>query len=89
MVPHLTTALTGPLLDIETRMLENEAAIERWRGSTMSTKRLGDDPPVIEPVEAPAPAPAAERGRLLRKPAEAQAAVRQEFANPFVRRPQN
>ena len=66
-----------------------EAAIERWRGSTMSTKRPGDDAPVIEPVETPAPAPAAERSRLLRKPAEAQAAVRQEFANPFVRRPQN
>ena len=30
MVPHLTTALTGPLLDLEARMLMNETLIERW-----------------------------------------------------------
>ena len=30
MVPHLTTALTGPLLDVETRFLESAPAIERW-----------------------------------------------------------
>lgn len=29
-VPHLTTALTGPLLRIESHMLENQAAIEAW-----------------------------------------------------------
>jgi len=30
MVPHLTTALTGPLLELEQRFLENSTAIERW-----------------------------------------------------------
>ncbi len=30
MVPHLVTALTGPLLDLEKRMLDGTAAIERW-----------------------------------------------------------
>ena len=30
MVPHLTTALTGPLLELERRFLENSTAIERW-----------------------------------------------------------
>ncbi|MDP2809334.1 MAG: glutamate--cysteine ligase [Rhodocyclaceae bacterium] len=30
MVPRLTTALTGPLLDIERRFLESETAIEYW-----------------------------------------------------------
>jgi glutamate--cysteine ligase len=30
MVPHLTTALTGPLLALERRFLEAETAIERW-----------------------------------------------------------
>ncbi|MBS1197563.1 MAG: gshA [Proteobacteria bacterium] len=30
MVPHLTTALTGPLLDLEQRFLENCAQIEHW-----------------------------------------------------------
>jgi glutamate--cysteine ligase len=30
MVPHLTTALTGPLLELEKRFLDNETAIERW-----------------------------------------------------------
>ena len=30
MVPHLTTALTGPLLDLERRMLEAQPAIEHW-----------------------------------------------------------
>lgn len=30
MVPHLTTALTGPLLELERRFLENCTAIERW-----------------------------------------------------------
>jgi len=30
MVPHLTTALTGPLLDLEKRFLDSETAIEQW-----------------------------------------------------------
>ncbi len=30
MVPHLTTALSGPLLDLERSFLENSTAIERW-----------------------------------------------------------
>ncbi len=30
MVPHLTTALTGPLLELEQHFLENATAIERW-----------------------------------------------------------
>ena len=30
MVPHLTTALTGPLQDLERRMLERMPEIERW-----------------------------------------------------------
>src|SRR4029078_2159443 len=30
MVPHLTTALTGPLQDLERRILERMPEIERW-----------------------------------------------------------
>ena len=30
MIPHLTTALTGPLLDLESRMLANSTEIEHW-----------------------------------------------------------
>jgi glutamate--cysteine ligase len=30
MVPHLTTALKGPLLDLERRFLEKQPEIERW-----------------------------------------------------------
>lgn len=30
MVPHLTTALTGPLLDLEQRILDAQPAIEYW-----------------------------------------------------------
>ena len=30
MVPHLTTALKGPLLDLEQRILDSQPAIERW-----------------------------------------------------------
>ena len=30
MVPHLTTALKGPLLDLERRFLSEQPAIERW-----------------------------------------------------------
>src|SRR3989304_10427968 len=29
-VPHLTTALTGPLQKIETHLLQSQAGIERW-----------------------------------------------------------
>ncbi|HTH93988.1 MAG TPA: glutamate--cysteine ligase [Rhodocyclaceae bacterium] len=47
MVPHLTTALTGPLLDIETKMLENEAAIERW----LRTQWLEHTPPFYASVD--------------------------------------
>ena len=30
MVPHLTTALTGPLLDLERRFLDAMPTIEHW-----------------------------------------------------------
>jgi glutamate--cysteine ligase len=30
MVPHLTTALTGPLLALESRFLERQTDIEQW-----------------------------------------------------------
>lgn len=30
MVPHLTTALSGPLLSLETRMLQDMPKIEHW-----------------------------------------------------------
>src|ERR1019366_7131465 len=30
MVPHLTTALKGPLLDLEQRILDQQTSIERW-----------------------------------------------------------
>lgn len=30
MVPHLTTALSGPLLDLEKRMLASMSDIEHW-----------------------------------------------------------
>ena len=30
MVPHLTTALTGPLLELERRILANDTTVERW-----------------------------------------------------------
>ena len=33
MVPHLTTALTGPLLELEKHFLDNATAIERWMRS--------------------------------------------------------
>jgi len=37
-VPHLTTALTGPLLTIERHLLERQAAIETWfRGQWLET----------------------------------------------------
>lgn len=33
MVPHLTTALTGPLLELEKRFLDNATEIEQWMRS--------------------------------------------------------
>ena len=30
MVPHLTTALTGPLLDLEKHVIAAQATIEHW-----------------------------------------------------------
>ena len=30
MVPHLTTALTGPLLELEAKFLAAAPTIERW-----------------------------------------------------------
>jgi glutamate--cysteine ligase len=30
LVPHLTTALVGPLLDLEQRFLDRMPDIERW-----------------------------------------------------------
>ena len=30
MVPHLTTALTGPLLELERRFLDSSTQIEQW-----------------------------------------------------------
>src|SRR5438132_13980012 len=30
MIPHLTTALSGPLLDLESRMLAGSTEIEHW-----------------------------------------------------------
>ena len=30
MVPHLTTALTGPINELEQRILDSMPAIERW-----------------------------------------------------------
>ncbi len=41
MVPHLTTALTGPLLELEERFLDHAAEIEQW----MRTQWLDRMPP--------------------------------------------
>jgi hypothetical protein len=54
----------------------------------MSTKRIGEDMAAAgDPVESPASTVPERSSRLLRKPAEMQAAAKAEFANPFVRRP--
>ena len=38
MVPHLTTALTGPLLELERHFLDHRTAIEQWfRGQWLET----------------------------------------------------
>ena len=41
MVPHLTTALTGPLLELERRILDNDVTVERW----LRTQWLEHTPP--------------------------------------------
>ena len=40
MVPHLTTALTGPLLDLEKRILNQQTEIEHWFRSQWQEHRV-------------------------------------------------
>jgi len=47
MIPHLTTALTGPLQDLENRILEGSSAIEHW----FRTQWLDHTPPVYGSVD--------------------------------------
>jgi len=47
MVPHLTTALTGPLLELEGRLLDNETTVERW----LRGKWLEHTPPFYASVD--------------------------------------
>jgi glutamate--cysteine ligase len=47
MVPHLTTALTGPLLDLERRILDNDTTVERW----LRTQWLEHTPPFYSSVD--------------------------------------
>jgi len=47
MVPHLTTALTGPLLDLERRFLDNDTRIEQW----MRSQWLEHTPPFYTSVD--------------------------------------
>lgn len=47
MVPHLTTALTGPLLDLERCFLDNETTVERW----LRTQWLDHTPPFYASVD--------------------------------------
>jgi glutamate--cysteine ligase len=47
MVPHLATALTGPLLDLEQRFLDNDTAVERW----LRTQWLEHTPPFYASVD--------------------------------------
>jgi glutamate--cysteine ligase len=47
MVPHLTTALTGPLLDLERRILDKDTAVERW----LRTQWLEHTPPFYSSVD--------------------------------------
>jgi glutamate--cysteine ligase len=47
MVPHLTTALTGPLLDLERRFLDNDTSVERW----LRTQWLEHTPPFYASVD--------------------------------------
>ena len=47
MVPHLTTALTGALLDLERRFLDNDTTVERW----LRTQWLEHTPPFYASVD--------------------------------------
>jgi len=47
MVPHLTTALTGPLLDLEKRFLDASTAIEQW----LRAQWLEHTPPFYSSVD--------------------------------------
>jgi glutamate--cysteine ligase len=47
MVPHLSTALTGPLLDLEQRILHAQPAIEHW----LRTQWLEHTPPFYSSVD--------------------------------------
>ena len=47
MVPHLATALTGPLLDLEQRFLDNDTTVERW----LRTQWLEHTPPFYASVD--------------------------------------
>ena len=47
MVPHLTTALTGPLLELERRILDNGTTVERW----LRTQWLEHTPPFYSSVD--------------------------------------
>ena len=47
MVPHLTTALTGPLLDLERRFLDAQPTIEHW----LRTQWLEHTPPFYASVD--------------------------------------
>ena len=47
MVPHLATALTGPLLDLEQRLLDNDTTVERW----LRTQWLEHTPPFYASVD--------------------------------------
>ena len=47
MVPHLTTALTGPLLELESRILDHGTTVERW----LRTQWLEHTPPFYSSVD--------------------------------------
>ncbi len=47
MVPHLTTSLTGPLLDLEKKILDARPSIERW----FRTKWMVERPPFYTSVD--------------------------------------
>src|SRR5487761_2461816 len=47
MVPHLTTALTGPLLELEQRFLSSDTLIEQW----LRTQWLDHTPPFYASVD--------------------------------------
>jgi glutamate--cysteine ligase len=47
MVPHLTTALTGPLLELEQRILDQQTTIEQW----LRSQWLDHTPPFYASVD--------------------------------------